>query len=250
MNKRIDLTKTDGFPYTQDMLDFMQQSYRDAFGAIANSLGPLVIVTGVDDLGAAWGSGWVSIAGELMPFIGGTKAARVIVTETTGTEVFEDTVVETVYFTKQAVLAGAGGNAFADFVRLKTNAQIKTDLDTLFSGKADRNQIAWQNFSLNTPWILQGHQPRFRKNEFGEVAFAGGIASNGVVIGAPNRVITTLPLGFRPLNQVSFSLLNFDGANYVTNRLSVNSTGAVLIVNASGTVVDDLKLDTVRFYID
>lgn len=120
MYKRIDLTKIGGFPVTQDVLDFLQKSYRDCFAGLAAQFGNLVIISGVADLGANWGDGWVVIGGELMPFVGGTKAARVIVQEDSANETFGDTLVKTVYYTKTARLAAAGGDAFTDFVRLRT----------------------------------------------------------------------------------------------------------------------------------
>jgi hypothetical protein len=118
MNKRIDFTKLEGINFTQDLLDFLQSSYRDAIGAIAQSYGPLVIVSGVDDLGTDWGNGWMCINGELLPFVGGTKAARVIIQEAIAAEEFGDGNSKNVYFTRTANLAGSGGNAFADFVRV------------------------------------------------------------------------------------------------------------------------------------
>ncbi|NOS94527.1 MAG: hypothetical protein HOP30_21660, partial [Cyclobacteriaceae bacterium] len=90
MYQRIDFPKTDGFPFDQETFDFMQKSFRDCFAGIAAHFGHLVIVSGVDDLGANWGDGWVVIAGELLPFVGGTKAGRVVIQETTEDALFED----------------------------------------------------------------------------------------------------------------------------------------------------------------
>lgn len=255
MNKRIDLTKTNGFPYSQDMLDFMQQSYRDAIGAIARSFGSLVIVTGVADMGTDWGNGWVAINGELMPFVGGVKAARVIVTETSATEVFEDTSVQNVYFTKQAVLAGAGGNAFADFVRLSTVQQLTLDIQTLFTttgNKANKVQSAWQNFAFNSPWQAQNFPVKYRINDFGMVSFKGELWSNGTVITGANQLIATLPVGFRPASQSAFALNLFDGtSSRMLGLLTIDANGNVYInPNNPTTTMSSIKLDGIHFYID
>jgi hypothetical protein len=240
MNKRIDLTKTDGFPFTQDMFDFMQQSYRDAIAALASAQGPLVIVTGVADLGADWGSGWVVIAGELMPFVGGTKAARVIVTETTGTEVFEDTGVETVYFTKQAVLAGAGGNLFADFVRIKTQAQVKADLDSLFTtiaNKANAAQGAWTNLTLANGWAAGTHTPQYRINQFGKVEFRGSVDSS---LSTTSIISTTVPN--------NPNITSFICADYDDNTGSFVQSNGTSLQAVNWDTAMDLELSTISYY--
>jgi len=134
MYKDIDFPKVDGFPFDQETFDFMQDGYKDAIDAVAAAYGDLVIVSGVPDLGASWGNGWVVVGGELLPFIGGIKAARIIVQEAIENAVFENTQSKPVYFTRTAVLASSGGNLFADFVRLTTFKKLTTDIDTIFQG--------------------------------------------------------------------------------------------------------------------
>lgn len=131
MYKRIDFTKLEGLATYQDTLDFLQTSYRDAISAVARAFGDKVIVTGVDDQGASYGDGWVVIAGELMPFVGGLKTTQVIVEEITDTEVFGDNSVQTVYFTRRARLGNTGGYAFTDFIRVNTMAAISEGLKSL-----------------------------------------------------------------------------------------------------------------------
>lgn len=132
MHKDIDFPKVDGFPFDQETFDFMQDGYKDAIAAVAAAYGDLVIVSGVADLGASWGNGWVVVGGELLPFIGGTKAARVIVQQMIENAVFENTASKPVYFTRTAVLASSGGNLFTDFVRLTTFKKLTTDIDLIF----------------------------------------------------------------------------------------------------------------------
>lgn len=148
MNQRIDFTRSGGFPFTQDTFAYMQDSYRNALSALATVFGQLVIVTGVADLGGSWGDGWVSINGELMPFVGGVKKDKIIVEEITDTEIFGDDVENSVYFKKTAKLGITGGNDFTDFVRAKSIAQIEDGLNkkgmiTMWSGSVSAVPSGW-----------------------------------------------------------------------------------------------------------
>lgn len=105
---------------TQETLDFLQTSYRDTFTGIAALLGDLVIVTGVTDLGADYSDGWVCISGEILPFIGGTKAANIIVEEIVTQKTFADAVDRDAWYERHAKCASSGGNPVASFVRLQT----------------------------------------------------------------------------------------------------------------------------------
>lgn len=182
MYKRIDLTKTEGFPFTQDTFDFMQQSYRDSVAAMAGMIGNLVIVTGVADLGASWGDGWVVIDGELLPFVGGVKAARVIVEEVTADETFADATVKTVYYTRRARLSGAGGNLFTDFVRLAELQTILADSGWLNSGIVLGS--GWSNLS-------------FQYRRIGRRIRLAGTLTNPSNVNT-GVVVLTMPSGFRP----------------------------------------------------
>jgi hypothetical protein len=120
MYKYVDFTQLEGFPFTQDTLKFLQESYREEFAAIAGFMGDNVIMSGVADLGADWGDGWVCIAGELLPFVGGTKAAQIVIEETTAAKVFGDGSSKDVWITRVAKSGVAGGTDHTSFVRLDT----------------------------------------------------------------------------------------------------------------------------------
>lgn len=130
MYKRADFTHLEGLGFTQDTLDFLQQSYRDTLGALAKFMGDLVIIDGVADLGATYGDGWVAINGELLPFTGGTKTLRIIIEEVVAQEEFSDETQKDVYYTRTAKLGTVGGYLIADFVRLTTAKQLVTDVAT------------------------------------------------------------------------------------------------------------------------
>lgn len=116
MNKRIDFSFNGGFPATQYMTDYMQQSYRNAFMALAGLIGDKVIVTGCQIVGSTVTNGWLSINGELVPFAGGPIASdsQVVIVETNETRVFADDLSHIVYYTRTARIGTPGLFAFTD----------------------------------------------------------------------------------------------------------------------------------------
>jgi len=124
MNQRIDFSELAGYPMSQNTYDFMQQSYRNAFAAIAALLGSGTILSGVVvDTGAGTVSdGWIVYNGELMPFIGGGLSAGVVVQETGTALTFQDGSSKTVKFTK---FAQCGGPATFLFSLLKAPQPVR-----------------------------------------------------------------------------------------------------------------------------
>ena len=118
MNRRIDFNQLGGFPISQNSLAFLQQSFRDAFAGLAAYFGDYVILSGVADLGANYGDGWMAINGELVPFVGGTKASNVVITESVASKLFADGNTKNVWYTRTASCASSGGTPFTSFTRL------------------------------------------------------------------------------------------------------------------------------------
>ena len=89
---------------SQNSYDFMQQSYRNAFAALAGLIGSKTILTGVvvNTNNNTVSDGWISYNGELMPFRGGGLAPGVVVQETGQALSFQDGNSRTVKFTKYA----------------------------------------------------------------------------------------------------------------------------------------------------
>jgi hypothetical protein len=138
MNKRIDLSKNGGFPLTQYTLDFMQQSYRAAFAALAGLIGDKVIVQGVDEAGGAVSDGWISYNGELIPLVGAPLGAtpHIIITEAKGERVFDNGATNEVYITKTTTIGDAGLFPYSDLKRidkLKDTFQALADLINAFN---------------------------------------------------------------------------------------------------------------------
>lgn len=117
MNQRLDFSHLGGFPLEQDHLDFMQVSYRAAFGALSQLVGDKTILYGVQVQGGQVTDGWISYNGELMPFRGGALSSGVIIQETGDTLTYLDGSVYTAKFTKYATCGSPASFAFADLSR-------------------------------------------------------------------------------------------------------------------------------------
>ena len=126
MYKNVDFTQLEGLPLTQNTLKFLQESYRDSFAGLADFAGDYVIMSGVDDLGANWGDGWVAIDGELLPFVGGTKAAQIVIEETTVAKLFADGNSRDVWYTRVAKSGVTGGVDHTSFTRMSTLKTLQT----------------------------------------------------------------------------------------------------------------------------
>lgn len=136
---RVDFTKTGGILRTQDLHNFLQQSYTSLFAGLAALIGNNVIVAGVTDLGSTYSDGWVVINGELLPFVGGTKAAQIIVNETIAQSAYGDGSNKDAYYTRVAQCASTGGINVTSFFRMSnlnqlvTNSQLTTAINNLIA---------------------------------------------------------------------------------------------------------------------
>lgn len=148
MNKRVKLDHIGGFPFTQETLLFMQDSYREAFKAIASLLGDKVIVTGVTNVGGALSSGWITYQGELIPFLGGAASAGVVIEETATSAVFQDLLSKEIYFTKVAYCGSPETFPFADLIALPTVLSMNVAIEALIDGLANHVH-AWGTITAN-----------------------------------------------------------------------------------------------------
>ena len=234
MNRRIDFNQLGGFPISQNTLAFLQQSYRDAFAALAAYFGDFVILSGVTDLGANYSDGWVCINGELVPFIGGTKASNIVITETVVGKLFADGSTKNVWYTRSASCASSGGTPFTSFTRLsgakndqlnltaEVNARTSGDsnlqsqitaLQTQVGLKANSAQPAWVNLTLINGWTApSGQTPQYRINSFNKVEFRGRVQQ-----GTTNVFCSTVPA---IPNVAKFPIIDFINDTYATVRVN------------------------------
>lgn len=118
MNKRLDLTKLGGYPLTQKDLDWMQESYREAFGAMSQLIGTDVIISGMVETAGSITNGWISLAGELLPFVGGAiGTGEFIIDETSVSRVFKDGISKLVRYERVARFSAGGAYQYANLKR-------------------------------------------------------------------------------------------------------------------------------------
>jgi len=118
MNQII-YTNLGGQPLTQNALDFLQNSFTDAFKGIGRFIGDKTIIDGVSVVGGFASNGYVVIDGEILPFIGGAVGAEVVVVETIAQKLYNDGITKDTLKTRY-VTFGSPGIAFNTFSKLST----------------------------------------------------------------------------------------------------------------------------------
>lgn len=111
------------------ILDAGQEAYKN-FNAFSNFAGSLTIVDGCQDSsGGTVTNGFVSIYGELLPFVGTTVTASVVIIEVPDSRGFEDGSVKPVIYTRYATFgSGVIEYPWADFRRPMTLFQLEDRL--------------------------------------------------------------------------------------------------------------------------
>jgi hypothetical protein len=126
MNKRLNLSHLGGLPYTQGDLIWLQASYNGAFAAMSNFIGDKVIITGMIEAGGEVSAGWISLAGELVPFASGAiGTGEFIIEQTAVTRNFSDGSTYDIRVERIAKFSAGGPNQYTDLVRLAT---LKLDM--------------------------------------------------------------------------------------------------------------------------
>lgn len=130
---RIDYNQTGGFPLSTQILDAAQEAYKtfNQYGYLAGN--NMVIITGCEPAaGGTVTNGFVAINGELLPFVGTTATADVIIVETPDERGFEDGSVKPVIYDRYATF-GSGEVSFpwADFRRPMTLFALEDRLTQL-----------------------------------------------------------------------------------------------------------------------
>lgn len=128
-----------------------------------------------------------------------------------------------------------------------SQAGIKTAVDL----KANSAIEAWSNLTYTAPWVTQNNQAKYRKNNFGEVALTGQVWTNPTTFTGTNGVLGTLPVGFRPAQELSFPLNYFmNGARRLGLLLILTNGNIQFSGDLTGFVASSVQLDGVRFYTD
>lgn len=129
-SKRINIAAT-GFPGTNKTWRFIQEAFAEPLGALAQLAGNFTIVSGMEPslsaspMGVSYSNGFVSINGEILPFIGGNQQAQCTIIETVENATYDadinnDGVLDSLptYITRY-VTFGSGGVSTFNFAQLK-----------------------------------------------------------------------------------------------------------------------------------
>ncbi len=170
MNK-IDYNQSGGFPLSTQILDAAQEAYKN-FNAYGNMVGDLAIITGCQDsTGGTVTDGFVSIYGELIPFVGTTKTDNVVIVETGDQRGFEDGSVKSVIYVRYATFGeGPVTYPWADFRRpmtlfaledrlLQLEKAVPVGLVAIWGKPADAIPVGWVEHTDLAGKVPVGHAP-------------------------------------------------------------------------------------------
>lgn len=112
--KKIDFNIKAGFPVSTDTLEFMQQSIQQV--EQASSLGGnLCVLRGCANVGGIVSDGFVTINGEVLPFVGGNVQTKVIIVDNIGNRIFFSGANNPYYHNRYATF-GVTGNPLTEFL--------------------------------------------------------------------------------------------------------------------------------------
>lgn len=169
---RIDYNQAGGFPLSTQILDAAQEAYAtfNQYGYLAGN--NMVIITGCEPAaGGTVTDGFVAINGELLPFVGTTATAAVIIVEMADARGFEDGSVKPVIYARYATFGtGAIEYPWADFRRpmtlfaledrlLQLEKAVPIGLVAVWGKPADEIPEGWEEHTDLAGKVPVGHAP-------------------------------------------------------------------------------------------
>lgn len=134
---KIDFTKYTEFPVSAETFDFMQDMIKQV-GALANVLGPYVIVSGceLNEAQTERSPGWVSVNGEIMPYEGGMNTSTVGVLETKqGVQVYDQNYSDIYIRRKLVSMTGPSAIDWLLFKNISTISNLTSSGRIRFMGR-------------------------------------------------------------------------------------------------------------------
>lgn len=251
----IDYNQSGGFPLSTQILDASQEAYKN-FNAFGNFAGDLTIVTGCEDSsGGTVTNGFVSIYGELLPFLGTTVTDNVVIIETPDARGFEDGSVKAIIYKRYATFgSGTVEYPWVNFRRPMTLFQLEDRLTQLEKAVPVGLVAIWGKPADAIPagWVahteFEGTVPVARKD--GDVNFGAAL---GTKIGTAQVTLSQAEL---PNVKLNYSWLKphagnwggggFDGGSnkwgFVTEQTSSLGSG-----NAHTNIQPSTIVDYIRF---
>lgn len=182
----VDFLKYTEFPVSAETYSFMQDMIR-LVGRLASLAGNNCILSGCTESGATVSAGYVIIAGEILPFVGGTKTTYVIIDESkTNVQVY-DTNYEGLYTNRSVKFGtGTGQIEWSTFKRVGDLLTLAASLATLGNSFADHvndHRVEWakvQSKPANYPPSSHSHVIADISNfPAGIVKYCGEFTSTG-----------------------------------------------------------------------
>lgn len=129
----IDFSRTAGFPFTIDILGYLQSFYKEAFDAIVSSIGDNLILSGVENDGVTVTDGYIIYNKELLPFVGGavTDPLEFVINETITPRMFQSGDEHDIIFERTATLSDGIGAESVPFSDLKRYAVVSTETEVM-----------------------------------------------------------------------------------------------------------------------
>jgi hypothetical protein len=144
----IDFTKYSKFPVSSETFEFMQNMMA-LIAKIASLGGTNYILEGCTENGTTASEGTVVIAGEILPFAGGTKSTYVVISEAKESVQVYDEAYENLYITRKVIFGSGSGQlewaSFKKFTDLLTLAASLSTLSTSFAAHVASHSVAWAN---------------------------------------------------------------------------------------------------------
>lgn len=117
----LNLTHLGGLPLTQADMKWLQDTYLGAHASLAIAIGDKVIVSGMAEAGGNVANGWISLNGELLPFIGGViGTGEFAIVETITNRTFNDGNSKPVRIDRVATFSAGGAYNYSDMVRINS----------------------------------------------------------------------------------------------------------------------------------
>jgi len=143
MNK-INLQNPGGFPFEQDTLKFMQDTYTDLLNNLGALSGDNTIISGCQVVGSQATDGLIYVNGELLPFRGGVIQANIIIVEEIVNMTYADGVSRPVYVTRYATFGtGAMQVLWTDLKRQYLPSSVIVGEIRMFAGNVGDLPAGW-----------------------------------------------------------------------------------------------------------
>lgn len=246
LRKRIDFTQPGGFPFTQDTLAYLQDSYSESIIAVIGNMGSVTGPMAVSGMAVTVPSpgtftvtnGWFVYNGNMVKFTGSTVSptggdVALVEIAVTGTPLtFNDGSTPNVIFNSTATLLAAPTATDATHFPLSALVPVVP---------------AWEALDAHLDALFDpGVSPRINVDRFGRVNFQGTIVANG---SGAESVSAALPVKYRPDVDKYFTVTA--QATDTTMRqvtLAVFADGSVFVWPGEGLTTDEiLYLDAVQY---